>query len=119
MKNFQKIEVWKKSHLMVLYIYKNILPILPIQEKYAIREQMRRAAYSIPLNIAEGCGRNSDKDFARFLNYALGSTNELEYLFLLIKDLDYISNNIYETMNKQLNEIKAMLIGFIKTLRKN
>lgn len=118
MRSFQKLEVWNKAHLLVVAIYKDVLPILPIEEKYALREQMRRAAYSIPLNIAEGCGRSGEKDFARFLDIALGSAQELEYIFLLVRDLEYLPISLYMALNKQINEVKAMLISFIKTLRK-
>lgn len=118
MRSFQKLEVWNKAHLLVLAIYNDVLPKLPIEEKYALREQMRRAAYSIPLNIAEGCGRSVEKDFARFLDIALGSAQELEYIFLLIRDLEYLPIDVYVVLNKQINEVKAMLISFIKTLRK-
>lgn len=118
MRNYQNMDIWKQAHLMVLDIYKHILPKLPMEERYAIKEQIRRAAYSIPLNIAEGCGRGSEKDFTRFLDYALGSAHELEYLLLLAKDLDYILADSFEKINRQIGRVKAMLIGFIKYLRK-
>jgi four helix bundle protein len=118
MKDYTKIEVWKKSHQMVLHIYQNILPALPSHEKYDLHSQIKRAAYSVPLNIVEGAGRFTEKDFAHFLDNALGSTQELEYACFLSKDLRYITDLQYLEINKKINEVKAMLIGFIKALRK-
>lgn len=66
MRDYQKFEVWKKAHLMVLFVYSDILPLFPSSEKYDLHSQVKRAAYSVPLNSAEGAGRNSDMDFARF-----------------------------------------------------
>jgi four helix bundle protein len=117
MRDYQKLDVWKKAHLFTLQVYKEILPIMPIEEKFALTQQIRRATYSIPLNIVEGSGKNTDKDFVHYLDNALGSTKEVEYAFILIRDLAYISLEIYEVVNKSVNEIKAMLIAFIKFLR--
>ena len=117
MRDYQKLDVWKKAHLFTLQVYKEILPIMPIEEKFALIQQIRRATYSIPLNIVEGSGKNTDKDFVHYLDNALGSTKEVEYAFILIRDLAYISLEIYEVVNKSVNEIKAMLIAFIKFLR--
>lgn len=117
MRDYQKLDVWKKAHLFTLQVYKEILPIMPIEEKFALTQQIRRATYSIPLNIVEGSGKNTDKDFVHYLDNALGSTKEVEYAFILICDLAYISLEIYEAVNKSVNEIKAMLIAFIKFLR--
>lgn len=117
MRDYQKLDVWKKAHLFTLQVYKEILPIMPIEEKFALTQQIRRATYSVPLNIVEGSGKNTDKDFVHYLDNALGSTKEVEYAFILIRDLAYISLEIYEVVNKSVNEIKAMLIAFIKFLR--
>lgn len=117
MRDYQKLDVWKKSHLFTLQVYKSVLPIMPPEEKFALTQQIRRAAYSIPLNIVEGCGKNTDKDFARYLDNALGSAKEVEYAFILIRDLNYIGDDLYDVVNKSINEIKAMLIAFIKFLR--
>ncbi|QXU41820.1 four helix bundle protein [Pedobacter sp. D749] len=117
MRDYQKLDVWKKAHLFTLQVYKEILPIMPIEEKFALTQQIRRATYSIPLNIVEGSGKNTDKDFVHYLDNALGSTKEIEYTFILIRDLAYISLAVYEAVNKSVNEVKAMLIAFIKFLR--
>jgi four helix bundle protein len=78
---------------------------------------MRRSSSSIPTNIAEGCGRNTEKDFARFLDNAMGSASELEYQLILTYDLQYIPQRTYEMINGELTEIKRMLNAFIQKLR--
>jgi len=117
MRDYKKLDVWKKSHLLTKQIYANVLPIMPVEERYALTSQLRRSSYSIPLNIVEGCGKNTDKDFAHYLDNALGSAHEVEYTCFLIYDLAYISNELYEIINRAINEVKAMLIAFIKYLR--
>lgn len=84
MRDYKKYDVWVKSHELVLFIYKEVIPNFPKSEQFELTSQIKRAAYSIPLNIAEGCGRNSDKDFAHFLDIALGSVHELEYCGSLV-----------------------------------
>jgi len=118
MRDFKKLEVWKKSHELNLFVYLNVLPKFPKSEQYDLHSQTKRAAYSIPLNIVEGSGRFTEKDFAHFLDMALGSAHELEYCLLMCKDLSYIDIKLYEKTNQLINEVKAMLIGLIKILRK-
>ncbi|MDB5018236.1 MAG: four helix bundle protein [Mucilaginibacter sp.] len=101
-----------------MFVYSNILPKFPKSEQFDLHSQTKRAAYSIPLNIVEGSGRFTEKDFAHFLDMALGSTHELEYCCLLFKDLLYIEQELYINTNQLINEVKAMLIGLIKILRK-
>ena len=103
---------------MTLMVYKNVLPIFPRSEQFDLMSQTKRAAYSVPLNIVEGCGRFTEKDFAHFLDIALGSAQELEYCCLLSKDLSYMVEPLYVNINQIVNEVKAMLIGLIKVLRK-
>jgi len=118
MRDFKKLDVWKKSHELNLFVYLTLLPKLPKSELYDLLSQTKRAAYSIPLNIVEGSGRFTEKDFAHFLDMALGSAHELEYCCLLCKDLTYIDQELYQKTNLLINEVKAMLIGLIKVLRK-
>lgn len=101
-----------------MFIYLTVLPKFPKSEQYDLMSQTKRASYSIPLNIVEGCGRNTERDFAHFLDQALGSSHELEYCLLMCRDLSYVDEHLYEQTNKTINEVKAMLIGLIKTLRK-
>jgi len=102
---------------MVLHVYKVILPALPAHEKYDLYSQIKWAAYSVPLNIVEGAGRRTEKDFAHFLDNALGSVQEMEYACFLAKDLEYLDESKYLEIYKMAGEVKAMLIGFIKHLR--
>jgi four helix bundle protein len=118
MRDYKKLEAWKKSHALTLFVYKTMLPCFPKSEQFDLFCQTKRAAYSIPMNIVEGSGRFTEKDFAHFLDMALGSGHELEYACLLSKDLGYIDETIYQNINQQINEVKAMLIGLIKALRK-
>jgi four helix bundle protein len=118
MRDFRKLEVWKKSHELNLFVYKNVLPKFPKSEQYDMQSQTKRASYSIPLNIVEGAGRFTEKDFAHFLDMALGSAHELEYCCLMSKDLSYIDEELFQATNRLINEVKAMLIGLIKILRK-
>ncbi len=99
---------WQLSHSLTLEVYK-ITSDFPKEEVYGLTSQIRRAALSIPTNISEGCGRNSDKEFNQFLNMALGSANETEYLFILSKDLNYISKEKFEILEIQINTIKSKI----------
>ncbi len=117
MRDYKKLEVWKKSHDMYMFIKKHIAVKLPKEERYELTSQLLRAALSVPLNIVEGCGRFTDKDFTRFLDNALGSTNESDYCCYSALELNYITKEEYQTINKLINEVRAMLISFIKYLR--
>ncbi len=117
MRNFKNYIVWQRAHELVTRIYQDISLRFPKNEEYGLTSQMRRSAYSIPLNIAEGCGRKSDKDFAHFLDLSLGSAHELEYCILLIKDLDFLNVEQFKLLNRKVNAIKAMLINLIKSIR--
>jgi four helix bundle protein len=88
MADFKHLAVWKSSHELVLQIYRQTAA-LPRHELFGLTSQMRRAAVSIPANIAEGRGRDTDREFARFITMSLGSANELEYFLILAKDLGY------------------------------
>lgn len=116
MRDFRRYDVWKLSHEMVLEVYK-ITSSFPESEKYQLVTQMQRAAYSIPSNFSEGCGRDSDKDFNRFVQIALGSAHELEYFLILANDLSFIENNSWESLDKQVNEIKKKLFNLSKKLK--
>ena len=117
MRDYKKLDIWKKSHLLTKQVYKSILPLMPVEERFALTNQLRRSAYSIPLNIVEGCGKNTNKDFAHYLDNALGSAHEVEYTCYLVYDLNFISEEVYNLINNEINEVKAMLIAFIKYLR--
>jgi four helix bundle protein len=116
MQNFKDLKVWNKAHSFTLKIYEATI-LFPREEIYSLTNQIRRAAYSIPANIAEGCGKKSQLDFANFLNISLGSANEAEYFLLLSKDLLYLPIDKFESLSVEINEIKAMLIGLINKVR--
>lgn len=88
----------------------------PRDELYGITSQVRRASTSIPTNIAEGCGRSTDPEFARFLGIAFGSASELEYLLLLAHDLGLIVHADYESLSAEVVEVKRMLTGLLRWL---
>ena len=88
----------------------------PKEELYGVVSQLRRAASSVAANIAEGCGCNSNREFARFLGIALRSASETEYHLLLAQDLGYLDTETYESLNDQVIEVKRMLTGLIEKL---
>ena len=116
MKDFRSLEVWEKSHKLALAAYQ-VTAQFPKEEIYSLTSQIRRAATSIPANIAEGCGRGSDADFARFLQIAMGSASELEYEFLLSRDLGFIDPAIYPELEKQVQSVKQMLAALLRSIR--
>lgn len=118
MRNFRELQIWNRSHELTLEIYR-ITREFPKAETYGLVSQMRRSASSIPTNIAEGCGRNTEKDFARFLDNASGSASELEYQLILAHDLAYIPQDTYEKTTTELTEIKRMLNAFLQKLTAN
>jgi len=118
MRDYKKLDVWKKVHTTYLFIKKDIVSKFPKDERFELTAQLNRAALSIPLNIVEGCGRFSDKDFAHFLDTALGSTNEVDYCCFAALELKYITDENYQLINNLINEVRAMLISFLKFLRK-
>jgi four helix bundle protein len=115
MRDFKELAVWKKSHDLVCRIYR-ISAAFPDEEKYGLSSQLRRAAASIPTNIAEGCGRSGDREFGRFLHISAGSASETEYLLLLSYDLKYIDPESYQDLSFKVKEIKRMLHGLIINL---
>jgi four helix bundle protein len=116
MRDFRQLKVWAKAHQLALDVYKATSKF-PKGELYGLTSQIRRASISIPSNIAEGCGRNSDPDFARFLQIAMGSASETEYQLLLSKDLEFMSKEHYETLHNEVEEVKRMLASLLKTVR--
>ena len=107
------LEVWKKSMELVLDVY-NITQTFPEDEKFGIVSQIRRAAVSIPSNIAEGAARNSDKEMLRFIDVSLGSLAELETQMIISENLKYtICKDVYE----KINSTAALLNGLKKYLK--
>ena len=103
---------------MTLAVYR-VTAAFPKTESFGLVQQMRRAAASVPTNIAEGTGRGSDADFVRFLWMSNGSAKELDYQLLLSFDLGYIADSDYQNLLTQVNEVKRMLAGLIGTIKNN
>jgi four helix bundle protein len=114
-RDFRELKVWSKAHSLTLDVYK-VTRSFPRDELYGLTSQTRRAVVSVGANIAEGCGKSSKPDFARYLQTALGSASELEYHLLLARDLDYIAGNRYQELTVRVSEVKRMLTGFIQHL---
>jgi four helix bundle protein len=115
MRDFKTLTVWQKAHQLTLQVYK-VTMTFPKDEIYGLTSQTRRAASSIPANIAEGCGRNGDAELRRFLTISMGSASELEYHALLAHDLGYLTNEAYKQLDCDITEVKRMLTGFIQKL---
>ena len=113
LKTHKDLEVWKKSIDFVTELYK-ITAIFPKEELYGLTSQMRRAAVSIPSNIAEGAARKSNKEFIQFLYIALGSTVEIETQLIISKNLMLIDEVSFIELDKERNEIGRILLGLIK-----
>jgi four helix bundle protein len=114
--DFRNLDVWRKSHAVALAVYRATADF-PKAEQYGLTSQLRRAATSVPTNIAEGCGRGSDADFARFLTISLGSASEVEYLLLLTADLGLLSEEEPGTLTNSVIEVKRMLAALIRKLK--
>ena len=116
MKDFRNLNVWQKAHELTLLVYRETKGF-PRDERYGLTSQLRRAASSIPANIAEGCGRHTDPEFARFLDIAAGSGSELEYHLLLSRDLGILAQPAYERLSNRTTEVKRMLSGLVQSVR--
>jgi four helix bundle protein len=115
-KDFRKLIVWEKAHKLTLEIYR-VTSSFPREELYGLTGQLRRASVSVPANIAEGCGRDSEGELLRFMRIAMGSSSELEYEVLLAHDLGYLSNEEFKKIHGDLVEVRKMLNAFIRKLK--
>lgn len=116
MKDFHKLVVWQKAHRLALEVYESTRTF-PREEVYGLTSQVRRAAASIPANIAEGCGRDGDREFSRFLHIAAGSASELEYHILLARDLGFLDTRFYDRLLSNVGEVKRMLASLAQRLQ--
>lgn len=112
MHHFKELQIWQRSMKLVKKVY-DLTSLFPNEEKYGIVSQIRRCAVSIPSNIAEGAGRRTEKDFAKFLSISLGSQFELETQLILSKDLGFISETSLDSGSSELNEIQKMTRSLI------
>lgn len=113
MKNFRDLRVWEKAHALVLKSYRTTNNF-PNAEMFGLTSQIRRAAVSIAANIAEGCGKRGNGEFQRYLNIATGAASELEYHFLLARDLHYLDESVYLLLNSATVELKRMLSALVR-----
>jgi four helix bundle protein len=118
MKDFRDLKVWERGHRLTLEIYK-ITSGFPREEMYGLTSQMRRSCASIQTNISEGCGRSRDTELARFIEIAIGSASELEYLLQLSRDLALIKEADFRLLIAEAVEVKKMLISFFQKLKAN
>jgi four helix bundle protein len=108
MQHFTELKVWQRSHVLVLNLYR-LTSQFPADERFGLTSQLRRAAASVPTNIAEGAKRTGKQDYARFLNIAQGSLAETEYLTMLSRDLGYLRAGRAKEILSELSEIAGML----------
>ena len=115
MRNFRKYKVWELGHEITLDVYK-LSKQFPKEERFGITSQVRRCSSSVPANIAEGCGRETEKEFKRFLVIANGSATELEYFLILITDLEMADKDSIEKLVEKVDKLKRSLNSLISKL---
>lgn len=116
MQDYRNLLIWQKAHEVALTVYQ-ITMGFPADERFGLTNQLRRASVSIPSNIAEGCGRDSDGDMRRFTQIAMGSANEVEYQLFLARELGFLDEGTHEAIDMQLKELKRMMNAFIRKLK--
>ncbi len=115
-RDFRKVKAWERAHALTLKIYRATARF-PDQERFGLVSQMRRAATSIPTNIAEGCGRETQSELTRFLQIAAGSASEIEYQLLLSRDLKFLPPEWYAALSSEVVEIRRMILAYSKKLK--
>lgn len=116
MRDFRTIKAWEKGHALTLAVYQATSQF-PREDQFGLTSQMRRAAASVPANIAEGCGRDGKAELVRFCQIGFASTSELEYWLILARDLSHLDESTFATLTAQTVEVKKMLGAFLTTLR--
>lgn len=115
MRNYRDLQVWSKAHNLTLELYR-VSRQFPREEIYGIISQLRRAAVSIGANLAEGCGRRTSTELARFVRIAMGSASELDYHLLLCRDPGFMSGDDFTSSAAQLTEVRKMLTSFLQSV---
>jgi four helix bundle protein len=115
MHNFKELKVWKAGITLWKATFE-LTNSFPSNERYGLTSQMTRAAISIPSNIAEGCGRKSNKELYQYLSIALGSAFELETQIIIAKEFDYLSEDKLQILSIQITETQKMIYGLQKSL---
>ena len=118
MQDYHQLKVWEVSHKFAVGIFR-ISRNFPKEELYGITSQVRRAAFSIPINIAEGCGRHTSKDFAHFLDMAMGSASEVEEELLILRDIEFLDMKTHAIQEENIKKIKKMIAKLIDAVRGN
>ncbi len=116
MKDYRRLKIWERSHRLAVRIYESSKS-LPKDELYGLVSQMRRAAVSIPTNIAEGCGRDGDPELKRFLTISLGSACELDYLVLLATELQFLDARTSQSLADEILKVRRMIGMFVQKLK--
>jgi len=114
--DYRKLRVWERAHRLTLMVYRETAGF-PETERYGVTSQLRRSAASVPANIAEGSGRSTARDFARFLDIAMGSAKEVDYHLLLSRDLGYLTPETHAALERDLHETSRMLTSFTNKVR--
>jgi four helix bundle protein len=115
--DFKKLEIWKESFDFGIEVYKTVIPKIPEKDSYGgINSQLQRAVLSISNNIAEGCGRKTNRDFSNFLHNAIGSCKEVENLLLFVNKLGYLTDDKYKELNDKLDLLGKKLMSFLKII---
>jgi four helix bundle protein len=115
MRNYRDLQVWKKAHDLTLELYR-VSQRFPRKEMYGITGQLRRAAVSIGANLAEGYGRRTSNELARFVRVAMGSASELDYHILLCRDIGLMSSDAFSISTAKLTEVRKMLTSFLQSV---
>ncbi|WP_420603363.1 four helix bundle protein [Flagellimonas sp.] len=118
MVDYRNYKVWQKAHLLVIEVYQ-MTDTFPKKEQFGLVSQINRAVVSIPTNIAEGCGRETQKELIRFLYISSGSAHELEYLVMLSKELNFINQEHFNMLSPKIEEIKKMLASLINKIKQD
>ena len=116
MRDFRTLKVWQRAHQVALAV-NQLTRTFPRGERFGLTSQINRAAASISTNIAEGCGRQSDAEFAQFVRIAMRSASELEYQLLLARDLKLVRAEDCRQLGDEVMEVRRMLTGLLKKLR--
>jgi four helix bundle protein len=116
MHDYRRLKVWERAHLLSLAVYQTTRSF-PDGERYGLTAQIRRASVSIEANLAEGSGSGSDRNFARYVQHSIASSTELECELRLALDLGYLAQETHASLDRELGEIRGMLMALAQRLR--
>jgi len=114
-RDFRSLKVWEKAHQLTLAVYR-ASRAFPVEERYGLTRDLRRSAASVPTNIAEGCGRETERELGRFMSIAAGLASDAEYQLLLAHDLGYLAPDAYRDLHSRVTEVRRMLSAFMQKL---